>query len=357
MLRKTKLALIGPGDVAQRDYLPEFHRIAERAEIVDVAGRTPGRARATAEAFGARWHTDYQRMLRETDAEAVLNLTPIQMHLEVTLAALEAGKHVFTEKPVASTGADVRRIETAAYAHGLTVICAPCVMRFPQVLHAKALLDAGEIGPVHLARGRGWGGVPPWGGYSSDPAPFFARGGGPLRDMGVYPLHALTGLLGPVLRVMAMCAQAQREFIPLEGPAAGRSIAVEEPDAWLLLLDFGGNRIATLESNNAAQATKAPELELFGLRGTIGLNLIDVGAPVDVMKAAGDGSFAPQPFPNTGRKSGPDHLLGVEHLLDVMQKNAAPALTLAHAAHVIDVIDAAVKSAEAGNAQIVGLQK
>lgn len=349
-MTKIKLALIGPGDVALRDYLPEFHRIAERAEIVDVAGRTPERARAVAGRFGARWHTDYQRMLRETEAEAVLNLTPIQLHVEVTLAAIEAGKHVYTEKPVASTGADVRRIQAAAETRGRTVICAPCVMRFPQVLHAKALLDAGQIGPVHLARGRGWGGVPPWGGYSSDPAPFFARGGGPLRDMGVYPLSALTGLLGPVKRVMAMRAQAQHEFVPKDGPAAGKRIPIEEPDAWVILLDFGNNRIATLESNNAAQATKAPELELFGLRGTIGLNLIDVGAPVDVMKAAGDWSFAPQHFPNTGRKSGPDHLLGVEHLLDVMQKNATPVLTLAHAAHVIDVIDAAVKSAESGGA-------
>lgn len=347
-MTKTKLALIGPGDVALRDYLPEFHRIAERAEIVDVAGRTPERARATAERFGARWHTDYQRMLRETDAEAVLNLTPIQLHLEVTLAAIEAGKHVYTEKPVASTGADVRRIQAAAETHGRTVIAAPCVMRFPQVLHAKALLDAGEIGPVHLARGRGWGGVPPWGGYPSDPAPFFARGGGALRDMGVYPLHALTGLLGPVKQVMAMRAQVQEEFMPLDGPAAGKHIPMEEPDAWVILLDFGNNRLATLESNNAAQATKAPELELLGLRGTIGLSLINCGAPVDVMKAEGDWSFTPQTFPNSGRASGPDHLLGVEHLLDVLQHNAVPVLTLAHAAHVIDVIDAAVQSAENG---------
>ena len=347
-MAKTKLALIGVGDVAQRDYLPEFHRIAARAEIVDVAGRAPERARATAERVGARWHADYQRMLQETEAEAVLNLTPIQLHVEVTLAALDAGKHVYTEKPAASTGIDVRRIQAAAEAHGRTVICAPCVMRFPQVLHAKALLDAGAIGAVHLARGRGWGGVPPWSGYASDPAPFFARGGGALRDMGVYPLHALTGLLGRVQRVMAMCAQAQQDFQPVDGPSAGRRIPMEEPDAWLLVLDFGGDRIATLEANNAAQATRAPDLELFGLRGTIGLSLIYCGAPVDVMKAEGDWAFAPQKFPSSGRASGPDHLLGVEHLLDVLQHDAAPVLTLAHAAHVIDVIDAAIQSAESG---------
>ena len=166
--------------------------------------------------------------------------------------------------------------------------------------------------------------------------------------MGVYPLHALTGLLGRVQRVMAMCAQAQQDFQPVDGPSAGRRIPMEEPDAWLLVLDFGGDRIATLEANNAAQATRAPDLELFGLRGTIGLSLIDCGAPVDVMKAEGDWAFAPQKFPSSGRASGPDHLLGVEHLLDVLQHDAAPVLTLAHAAHVIDVIDAAIQSAESG---------
>src|SRR4051812_14083257 len=98
---KVKLALLGCGDVAQRDYLPEFYRLADRAEIVAVCGATLARVQAVAAQYGIpEWYTDYSRMLQETEAAAVVNLTPIQLHAETTRAALAAGKHVYTEKPV-----------------------------------------------------------------------------------------------------------------------------------------------------------------------------------------------------------------------------------------------------------------
>ena len=69
--------------------------------------------------------------------------------------------------------------------------------------YVRSLIDAGAIGEIYSARGYGHLGVPPWSGYTSDPSPFFAAGAGPAMDMGVYPLHALTALLGPVQRVSA----------------------------------------------------------------------------------------------------------------------------------------------------------
>ena len=199
MTRTVKLALLGCGDVAQRDYLPEMHRLAGRAELVAVCGRTPERVRQVADQYDipARYD-DYRTMLAESDAEAVINLTPIQTHTETTLAALAAGKHVYSEKPVATTLDDARRIRDEADRRGLTLVCAPSVLLFPQVRFARELVASGRIGTVHAALGRGYGGVPPWSGYPSDPSPFFARGAGPLADMGVYPLHAITGILGPV---------------------------------------------------------------------------------------------------------------------------------------------------------------
>jgi predicted dehydrogenase len=146
-------------------------------------------------------YTDYRQMLAASEAVAVVNLTPIQLHYETSMAVLAAGKHLYTEKPVAGSVAEAQQIKRLAEAQHLKLVCAPCVMLFPQVRYAKALLDAGEIGPVYSARGYGHMGVPPWSGYLSDPSPFFARGGGPAMDMGVYPLHTITGLLGPAQRV------------------------------------------------------------------------------------------------------------------------------------------------------------
>jgi predicted dehydrogenase len=344
----VKLALIGCGDVAQRDYLPEAHRLSGRAEIVAVCGRSPERARDVASRYGLpAWYDDLDRMLAESDAEAVVNLTPIQAHTETTLAALRAGKHVYSEKPVATSLGDARQIRDEAATRGLTLVCAPSVLLFPQVHYARELVQSGGIGPVHAALGRGYGGVPPWSGYPSDPSPFFAKGGGALADMGVYPLHAITGILGPAKRVSAFAAQAQSDFIIEDGPLAGKRVPIETPDNWHLILDFGDKRIASVTANNVAQSSRAPQMELFGLEGTVAVDLLDVSAPVGTYRP--DEGWSSRVIPHQ-RASGPDHLLGVEHLIDCLATGSHPLPSIEHAIHVVEIMEAAARSAAAGHA-------
>ena len=342
-MNKTKLALLGCGDVAQRDYLPEFHRLGERAEIVAVCGRGAERAQAVAQQYAIpAWYTDYEKMLAESDAQAVINLTPIQLHTQTTLAALQAGKHVYTEKPVASTVADALAIRDEAESRGLVLVCAPCVRLFPQVRYAEEQLAAGWMGPIFSARAYAHMGVPPWRGYASDPTPFFARGGGPAFDMGVYPLHVLTGLLGPVQRVTAFVGKALDSFVVADGPFEGKRVAVEADDNWQMLLDFGNGRLASLAANNCVVGSRAPQVEIHGLRGTLALDPIDVSAPIEVLRAGqGWQSIAP---PATGRTSGPDHHLGIEHLVECIETGQPPILSAAHALHVIDILEKAARS-------------
>lgn len=348
-MSKLKLALLGCGDVAQRDYLPELRRLDGRVEVVAVCGRTEQRARVVAAQYGVpSWYTDYRRMLAETDADAVVNLTPIQLHHETNLQALEAGKHLYTEKPVAATVAEAAQLRDEARRRKLKLVCAPCVMLFPQVRYARRLLVEGAIGAVYAARGYGHGGVPPWSGYQSDPAQFFTRGGGPAVDMGVYPLHALTGLLGPARRVIAMAARANQRFVVPDGPARGKEIRVEVDDNWQLLLDLGASRLASVDANNCVRGTRAPQLEIFGLDGTIALNLLDVSAPVEVLRP-GRG-WEEVVLPRTGRASGPDHLLGIEHLVDCIEQDMEPVLSVEHAIHVVEIVEQAARSAAEGTA-------
>ncbi len=346
-MHTVKLALLGCGDVAQRDYLPEMYRLGDRAELVAICGRTPERARSVAAQYDVpHWYTDYKRLLAESDAEAVINLTPIQLHAETNLAVLQAGRHLYTEKPVAGTVADAERIKREAEHRSLKLVCAPCVMLFPQVRYAVSLLAEGAIGTVFSARGHGHGGVPPWSGYQSDPSQFFTEGGGPVLDMGVYPLHALTGLLGPVRRVTAMAARGNRGFVVPDGPAQGKRVDVTVDDNWHLLLDLGPSRLASVDANNVVQASRAPQLEIFGLDGTIALDLLDVGAPVEVFRP-GHG-WGHVHLPRTGRAAGPDHLLGVEHLVDCIREDRAPALSIAHALHVLEIVEKAGQAAATG---------
>ena len=344
----VKLALLGCGDVAQRDYLPEMHRLAGRAEIVAVCGRTPERARDVATRYAIpAWYDNVDRMLNESHAHAVVNLTPIQTHTETTLAALAAGKHVYSEKPVATTLADARRIRDEAAGRGLTLVCAPSVLLFPQVRFAWELVQSGMIGTVNAALGRGYGGVPPWEGYPSDPSPFFARGGGPLADMGVYPLHAITGIMGPAKRVSAFAAQAREDFVIADGPFVGQRVPIEVEDNWHLLLDFGDGRLASVTANNVARDSRAPQMELFGLDGTISVDLLDVSAPVETLLPGEDWTLQHLPHERSG---GPDHLLGVEHLVACLTTGARPIASIDHAIHVIEILEAAAHSAATGQA-------
>lgn len=348
---KIKLAFLGVGDVAQRDYLPEFHRLSNRVELVAMCSRTEQRARAVAEEYEVHaWYTDYERMLAETDADAVINLTPIQLHTETTIAALQAGKHVYTEKPVATSVHEAKRIQEEAARRQLKLVCAPCVMLFPQVRYTRSLLVEGAIGEVYAARGHGHGGVPPWHGFMSDPSPFFAKGGGPAMDMGVYPLHALTGLLGPVKRVSAMTARVLQSFIVADGPVQGKEVPVEVADNWHIVLDFGGSRLASITANNCAQGARSPQLELWALRGTVAIDLLDVSAPVELLRAGAGWEQIPPPFGEDrgGRKKGPDHLLGIEHLVDCIEHDREPVLSVAHALHVIEIIEKGAHSAAQG---------
>ena len=344
---RFRVAILGPGDVATRDYLPEFHRLEDRSEIVAVCGRGPERARAVAERLGVPWFTDQSRMNEEIEIDVTVNLTPIQAHEETTRAALEAGHHVYSEKPLAQSIAAATELRDLARARDLVLVAAPSVLLFPQVRAAGELLASGEIGPVHTVRGLGYGGVPPWPGYESDPSPFFAPGAGPLVDLGVYPLHAITGLLGPARRVSAMSIRSADGFDITDGPLAGRRIPIEVDDAWTVALELGDRTLATVEANFTSHGSRSGELELMGERGTISLELLDVSAPMHLLDASGE--WREIPVDAERPDGGPDHILGVEHLLECIAGGRAPIVSADHAIHVLEILEAAAASAAPGS--------
>jgi predicted dehydrogenase len=345
-----RLGVVGAGDVAQRDYLPELTRLGSRVELTAIAARSVERARAAAVRFGARrWTTSYHELVASDDVDAVINLTPFALHVDVTLAALEAGKHVYSEKPLASTVRDAERIAATARARGLTVVAAPSVLLFPQVQRALELVRSGALGPIHSARGHGLGGIPPWEGYASDPTPYFTEPGGTLADIAVYPLHALTGLLGPARRVAALSARTRNSFTVRSGPFAGLHVPLEVDDEWQLVVQLESGCLASVEASNAADYTLAPELELLGERAALGLSLLDVAQPI---RLAGADGVREEHVPHQ-RAGGPDHLLGIEHLLDCVEHGTPAVPSVEHARHVIEVLEAARQSAQTGRAQEV----
>ena len=166
-------------------------------------------------------------LLDSDDVDIVLNLTIPEAHAEVSLAALEAGKHVYSEKPLATTVADGAAIIAAAKAKGLRVGAAPDTVLGAGLQEARALIDAGAIGkPLSGLAAVMSHGMEHW---HPNPGFFFRPGAGPVFDMGPYYLSALVTLLGPVASVQApgQIGFAERIVTTPDSPAVGQSIKVE----------------------------------------------------------------------------------------------------------------------------------
>jgi predicted dehydrogenase len=341
----VRLAVVGVGDVARRDYLPEAYRLAGQAEIAVVVGRDPGPLRRVASEYGLpAWSTDYEEVLAG-DIDAVVNLTPAPVHAQITRAALRAGRHVYTEKPLASTPAQARELRQEAVSHGVMLACAPSVLLFPQLQRARDIVASGELGTVWSARAQAMGGIPPWEGYDSDPTPYFSADNGPLVDMAVYPLHVLTGLLGPVRRVAAMARRTRDAFTVASGPRRGQVVKIEVEDQWQLILDLG-TCTASVEANFATVGSAAADCELRGDAGAVAFSLFDVASPISLLRP---GAEEWSELPVAGERSaGPDHILGVLHLAECIATGRQPLNSAAHAIHVLDVIDAARAAATRG---------
>jgi predicted dehydrogenase len=217
-------------------------------------------------------------------------------------------------------------------------------MLFPQVAYAAGVLASGAIGEPSSVRASAFGGVPPWEGYASDPSPFFSAAGGPLVDMAVYPLAAIAGLIAPVARVTAMSSRTRDAFVVADGPHAGLRVPVEVDDNWQVALELRNGCLASVEANFCADATAAPELEIRGEAGTLALSLLDVSEPVRLFIGGG---WQETRVPHA-REAGPDHLLGVEQLVDTVARGGEPSLSADRAIHVLAVIAAARRSAAEG---------
>lgn len=339
MIRKLGIAFIGVGDVAQRDYLPEFFRLSDRCRLVSVSSRSEGRAEAVAQQFAAeQWTTDPLSAINSVDVDIVVNLTPASAHEEISLAAIRGGKHLYTEKPLADTSSQGRRLADAAAQHGVAVVAAPSVVLFPQLHTAAELVTSGTIGPVYAVRAAAYGGVPPWQGYLSDPTPFFAEGAGPLRDMGVYPLHSVVHLFGEIAEVSARAQRTVPQFTITDGPHRGLAVPVRAPDDWHVTVRTVRGVIADIHASFASDAGLAPDFEILGRGGTIGISLLDVAAPLRLSINGDDAQTLEIPHARSG---GPDHILGVEHLVDHILTGTPLVPTIQMAQHVLTVLEAA----------------
>ncbi len=206
-------------------------------------------------------------VLADPDIELVINLTIPAAHSEVGLAALRAGKSIYSEKPLATCREDGQRLLEEARARGLRVGCGPDTFLGGGLQTCRKLIDQGKLGqPVGIMAHMLTRGPDYW---HPDPEFFFKPGAGPLFDMAPYYLTALIALCGPVRRVTGSARITYPERTIKSGPKGGTKIRVEAPTTVASVLDFASGPIATLVTSFDYCNRMSASVEIMGSEGVL----------------------------------------------------------------------------------------
>ena len=335
------IGVLGCGSVFAGPYAAMIDRLSssDRAQVSAVYDVDERKRRGAASRYGVepdlRGPSD---LIGRDDVDVVLVLTSMNEHGPLAREALEAGKHVLVEKPIATSLEQAAGlVELARRSSGL-LVCAPHIVLSPTFRAVHDAVRAGAVGRLLTARARyGWAG-PWWGEW------FYRPGGGALFDLGVYNVTSLCALFGPARRVSAMVGVA----IP-ERAVNGRTIQVDAEDNAHVLLDFGGSRIAAVTTGFTMQRYRSPAIELYGEDGTIQL-LGDDWAPEGWelwRNEEGAWRLHPESDPHWQWTE------GLRHLVDCVEAGVPTVTRPEHAYHALEIMLAAQASGRDGVARTI----
>jgi predicted dehydrogenase len=377
-MSRIRAGLIGCGSLSLIGILPQLAEpdARERLELVAVADVNEARAREAAARFGVPdAYGDPEALIACDDVDLVLVITPIEFHYPLAMAAFQAGRHVYVQKTMATTYAEAREMVETARQRGLTLVAAPGQMLAPAMQAMKTLVQSGALGSVYWAWGStgGWDhneitrqGEGPLG--TVDPSWYYRPAGGPLRDVTVYVLHSLTGILGPARRVTAMSG--------VHAPVRhwrDKAIPVEVDDNSILLLDFGNATfgVASGHSSRTGQLLQWGSMGIYGSGGAIETLEIEplsghptrlfVTAQEGTPEAAGlrrhdDGSYGvdnwlPSVTVEHARIPEPHVYADIMHAVDCIEQGRPPLVSGEQGAHVVEIIEKGYLAASTGQAQ------
>lgn len=346
-----RAGLVGCGFISDV-YLANLAKFGDVA-VVACADAAPEAAARQAGRHGLEART-VAELMKSDDIDIVLNLTTPDAHAEVSLAAIEAGKSVYSEKPLAAKLADGERIVAAATVKGVKVGCAPDTILGPGYQEARALLDSGAVGrPLTALAAVMSHGYEHW---HPGPAFYYQPGGGPVFDMGPYYLSALASLLGPVAEAQAVgqIGFAERIVTTPGSPKLGQTIRVETLTSVQALLTFASGAQATfLASFDVWRHGLAP-IELHGEAASLRLPDPNFFAG-DLAIAAGREDWREVPlggrllgaanWPADKPKQSNWRGLGVADLARAILDDREPRVSGAFALHVLAVMDAILAAA------------
>jgi predicted dehydrogenase len=260
-----RLGVIGCGTISQV-YLRNLTASSE-VEVVACADVLPERAAARAKEFGVGRSCSPAKLLADRDIDLVVNLTVPSAHFDISEAALRAGKHVWSEKPLAVDREQGSALLQEAAERGLLLGCAPDTLLGPGLQTCRRVLDEGLIGAPLAASAFFFNPGPER--WHHDPEFLYQPGAGPLWDVGIYHLTALVSLLGPVSEVTAIGRKLHPERLIATGPRAGEAFSVGTDTYVSSVLRFGSGAIANLVATFGLWGPDLPQLQVYGAGGVL----------------------------------------------------------------------------------------
>lgn len=343
-----RIGIIGCGNISAiyLKNLPTF----EGLSVVGCADILRERAQAQAAAYDVPWAGGVEDLLARPDVDLVVNLTIPAVHAAVSRMALEAGKHVYSEKPLAISREDGRALLALAEARGLRIGGAPDTFLGGGLQTCRKLIDDGVIGQPVAATAFMMGHGPET--WHPDPAFFYEVGAGPLFDMGPYYITALVSLLGGVQQVAAAARISFAARVITSQPHAGEVIRVKTPTHVVANLDLAGGALATMITSFDVWGSQVPRIEIYGSEATLGVpDPNTFGGPV-LLRKAGEKTFTEMPlaYGYTANSRG----LGVADMADAIASGRPARASGDLTFHVLDTMGTILDAAEAGTWLDVG---
>jgi predicted dehydrogenase len=265
MENRVKIGFVGCGNILGA-YVTGC-RAFEILEVVACADIVSQKAQTAAAEHGIPRAVSVEELLADASIDIVINLTVPLVHAEVSLAILESGHHLYSEKPLATERDDGRRVMQLAGEKELRVGCAPDTFLGGGLQSCRKLVDDGWIGePVGATAFMLGRGPESW---HPNPAFFYQPGAGPLFDMAPYYLTAMVHLLGSIKRVAGATRISFAERIATSEARFGERLPVSVPTHSTALLDFAAGAVATLITSFDVWRTTLPRIELYGSEGTL----------------------------------------------------------------------------------------
>ena len=336
-----KVGLIGCGNIS--DAYIRGLRAFPQLELTALSDIDVARAAAKARDYGVAKGYSVDDLLDDAAVDIAVNLTFPNVHAEVSLASLNAGKHVYSEKPLAITREDGKALLGAADSHNLRLGCAPDTFLGSGVQTCRQLLDEGAIGePLSASAFMLGHGVETW---HPNPFFFFQYGGHPLFDMGPYYLTALINLLGPVRSVVGLTMTGIPERIVSSEPHAGTVITVDAPVHATALLELVSGKPVTMIVSGEVVASELPCIEIYGTEGTMSVpDPNTFGGPVK-LKKKGDATW--QEMPLVPGQTGYDRGLGVADMVQALLTGTPHRASGTLAYHVLDTVQSIQDASDA----------